>query len=142
MLLHTILRLCPGDSIGNPRIPNSSQLELITSHMNFIIWNCRGAQSVEFKRNFRSLLDYNRPSLVVLLETHCHTHQILKDDFNFMGMVEVSATGQSGGIVILWHSEVLNVEQVTTTTQEIHYHVQVHPLSLNFYLVRFMQVLT
>ncbi|XP_075077023.1 uncharacterized protein LOC142163784 [Nicotiana tabacum] len=131
LLLHTLC-LRPGEITGNQRNPRSSQLlEQITSHMNFL-WNCRGAQSVDFRRKFRSLLDYNRPYLVVLLETHYYSHQILKDDFNFTGMIEVATIGQSGEIVILWLSDVLNREPVATTTQEIHYHVQVHPFPFKF----------
>ncbi|XP_070017163.1 uncharacterized protein [Nicotiana sylvestris] len=86
-----------------------------------------GAQSNDFRRNFRSLLDYNRPSLVVLLETHCQSHQTVKEDFNFIGLIEVAATGQSGGIAISWLSDVLYVKPVATTSQEIHCHIQVLP---------------
>lgn len=73
MLFLPTLRIRPVESSINQ---NALQL----SHMNFIIWNCKGSQSVEFHRNFRSLLNYNRPTLVVILETHCQSHQLLKDD--------------------------------------------------------------
>lgn len=51
----------------------------------------------------------------------------MKEGFNFTGMAEVAAIGQSGGIVILWHSDVLIVEPVATTQQEIYCYIQVHP---------------
>lgn len=51
----------------------------------------------------------------------------MKEDFNFTGTIEVATIGQFGGIVILWRFNVLNVEPVKTTNQEIHYHIQVHP---------------
>ncbi|XP_075096400.1 uncharacterized protein LOC142174494 [Nicotiana tabacum] len=56
----------------------------------------------------------------------------MKEDFNFDGMIEVAATGYSGGISILWLSSVLVVEPVATTAQEIHCHVQVKPLPFKF----------
>lgn len=65
--------------------------------------------------------------MVVLLETHCQSHQVLKEDFNFTDMIEVAAIGQSRGIFIFWLFDVLNVKPVATTTQEIHCHIQVHP---------------
>lgn len=55
-------------------------------NMNFVILNCRGARSPDFQRNFRSLLDYHHPSLVVLLETHLDNHLPLRDDFSFTNM--------------------------------------------------------
>lgn len=69
---------------------------------------------------------------MVLLETHCQSHQTLKEDFNFNGLIEVAAIGQAGGIAILWLSNVLNMELVATTAQEIHCHIQVHPFPFKF----------
>nr|XP_016444253.1 PREDICTED: uncharacterized protein LOC107769541 [Nicotiana tabacum] len=133
MLLLRTFGLRPGESRSNwtsrRRSPTTEQAD---NHMNFIIWNCRGALSTEFRRNFRSLLDYNRPALVVLLETHCQTHQNVKENFNFDGMIEVAATRHFGGIAILWLSSVLDVDPVATTAQEIHYHVLVKPLPFTF----------
>lgn len=58
---------------GGSTTQHSGANSLATPHtnsMNFIIWNCRGAQSDEFRQNFRSVLDYYKPPLVVLLEMH------------------------------------------------------------------------
>ncbi|KAK4706415.1 hypothetical protein R3W88_034019 [Solanum pinnatisectum] len=32
--------------------------------MNIIIWNCRGANGPDFRRNFLSLLDWHKPPLI------------------------------------------------------------------------------
>lgn len=69
---------------------------------------------------------------MVLLETHCQSHQTLKEDFNFNGLIEVAAIGQAGEIAILWLSNILNVAPVVTTAQEIHCHIQVHPFPFKF----------
>lgn len=78
----------------NPR--SSHMLDSNNNNMNFIIWNYRGSQSADLRRNFRSLLDSNMHSMIVLLETHCQTHKKLKEGFNFNGLIELAAIGQAG----------------------------------------------
>ncbi|XP_019244264.1 PREDICTED: uncharacterized protein LOC109224131 [Nicotiana attenuata] len=95
--------------------------------MNFMLWNCRGANNTDFRRNFRLLLDYHGPTLVVLFETHMHDHTVLCDDFHFTNFYKVPATGQAGGIVLLWHDNVLAVENLAMTEQEVHVMIQVFP---------------
>nr|XP_009608634.1 uncharacterized protein LOC104102589 isoform X2 [Nicotiana tomentosiformis]XP_016484051.1 PREDICTED: uncharacterized protein LOC107804638 isoform X2 [Nicotiana tabacum] len=107
ILLIPTLHLRPGEHNNTQEDMQGSQLpNQSNNYMNFIIWNCRGAQSPEFRRNFHSPLDYHPPSLVALLETHRVEHQTLKEDFHFTGMAEVAAVGQSGGIAILWHCKI------------------------------------
>lgn len=89
--------------------------------------NCRSAQSLEFRRNIRSLLDYHRLYLVALLETHITDHHVLREDFQFSDMTQVSAEGQSGGIVPLLHREALTVDILATTRQEVHCIIKVNP---------------
>lgn len=132
MLLMPTFILRPGQT-STQRGPRNNQLfDYIDSHINFIIWNCRGVHSDDFRRNFRSLLDYNRPALVVLLETHGTNHQTIQEDFNFTCLIEVVAIDQSGGIAILWLTDVLHVEHVASTAQKIHCHVQVLPNPFKF----------
>lgn len=42
--------------------------------MSIIVWNCRGGNSVDFRRNFRALLDWHQLSLVALVETTMEDH--------------------------------------------------------------------
>ncbi|XP_059277960.1 uncharacterized protein LOC132032369 [Lycium ferocissimum] len=93
--------------------------------MNFIIWNCRGSHSPEFNINFRQLLDYHQPALVVLLETRRVNHLPLDQDFNFSNVAAMPAAGQAGGIVVLRHGHLLTVTHADLTPQEIHCFVQV-----------------
>nr|XP_009775748.1 PREDICTED: uncharacterized protein LOC104225604 [Nicotiana sylvestris] len=123
VFLYRLLR--PGESTIIVRNQQSSPLLTPNdTYMNFIIWNCRGVRSADFRRNFRSLLDYNHPSLVVILKTHCRDHQHLKEEFNFNGLLEEPAIGQLGGIAILWATDALTVDYVASTRQEIHCHIQ------------------
>ncbi|KAM3238895.1 hypothetical protein P3L10_013928 [Capsicum annuum] len=88
--------------------------------MNIIIWNCRGGNNPEFKRNFRSLVNWHKPPLVALLETKKQNHQALLDKFPFTRMIEVPAAGNSGGLAILWNDALLELDQISTIDQEIH----------------------
>ncbi|KAM3266562.1 hypothetical protein P3L10_003556 [Capsicum annuum] len=88
--------------------------------INIILWNCRGGNNPEFKRNFRSLVDWHKPPLVALLETKMQDYQALLDEFPFTRMIDVPAIGKSGGLAILWDDALLELDQICTTDQEIH----------------------
>lgn len=106
-------------NLNNPLAP-------MNSHTNFVIWNCRGSNNSDFRRNFGFMLDYHKPCLVALLETKMENHQTLRDDFLFTDMIEVPANGRSGGIVFLWSSRLITVDRITVTSQEIHAMVKVY----------------
>lgn len=52
-------------------------------------------------------------------------HQILLDDFPFKNMIEVPAIGNYGGIVVLWDDNLLEVDEIAITAQELHVMVKV-----------------
>ncbi|KAH0635688.1 hypothetical protein KY289_035603 [Solanum tuberosum] len=79
-----------------------------------------GGNGPDFRRNFRSLLDCHKPPLVALLETKMQNHQVLLDDFPFNKMIEVPVVGNSGGIVILWDDNLVELDEIAITEQEIH----------------------
>lgn len=108
----------PGHEVRNDQTTPTQDQTMQTSNnmnMNFIVWNCTGAPSPDFRRNFRSLLDYHRPTLVALLENHLADHQDLRADFQFSDMAQVPAVGHSGGLVLLWHREALTVDILAIT---------------------------
>ncbi|KAH0639748.1 hypothetical protein KY285_036334 [Solanum tuberosum] len=80
----------------------------------------KGGNRPDFRRNFRSLLDWRRPPLVVLLEIKMQSHQILLDDFPFNQMIKVSTICNSDGLVVLWDDIILELDEIATTGQEIH----------------------
>lgn len=106
--------------VPNPTLHAEEPPHPLPTNMNFIIWNCRGTHSPEFRRNFRYLLDYHRPALVVLLETHLTDHTAIQDDFSFTNIAQVPAEGHSGGIVVLRLNDILIVGEIAMTHQEIH----------------------
>ncbi|MCE0481546.1 hypothetical protein HAX54_039369 [Datura stramonium] len=92
---------------------------------SFIIWNIRGANNDNFKRNFKELLRVHNLWMVALPETKMENHITIRDEFNYDDMIEVPAKGRSGGIVLLWLSKVVNVTHLTQSEQEIHIMIQV-----------------
>lgn len=53
-------------------------------------------------------------------------HQTLLESFPFNKMIEVPAIGNSGGIVVLWDDNFLELDEITTTSQEVHAMIKVH----------------
>ncbi|KAH0652418.1 hypothetical protein KY290_030851 [Solanum tuberosum] len=88
--------------------------------MNIIIWNCKGCNGDDFRRNFRSLIDWHKPPLVALVETKMQDHQPLLDNFPYTNMIQVPSIGSSGGLAILWDDTVFELEEISTSGQEIH----------------------
>ncbi|KAK4718343.1 hypothetical protein R3W88_016681 [Solanum pinnatisectum] len=80
--------------------------------MNLIIWNCRCANGPDFIRNFRTLLDWHKPPMML-------------DEFPFNKMTKVPTMGNSGGLVVLWDDNLLELDEIATTGQEIHAMIKV-----------------
>ncbi|OIS97442.1 hypothetical protein A4A49_62516, partial [Nicotiana attenuata] len=123
------------ESMRNSHSPTSSHERGVSSRnisMNMIIWNCRGVNSTEFRRAFRAMLDYHRPSIVALLETKMEDHHVLVQDFGYSSLIQMPANGNSGGIVLMWNNEDTMVDQIGGTDQEIHAMVKVRNSTKNW----------
>ncbi|WMV30102.1 hypothetical protein MTR67_023487 [Solanum verrucosum] len=66
----------------------------------------------------------NNPCILALLETRLQDHSTLKEDLNFNGMLQVPAVGRVGGTVLLWHDNLVVVNQVRNSNHELHAMVQ------------------
>ncbi|MCD7447947.1 hypothetical protein HAX54_036315 [Datura stramonium] len=89
--------------------------------MTLMIWNCRGSEQDDFRTSYRSMLDYHRPALVLLLETHMTNHQYLADDFEFTDIANVPATGgNSGGMALVWKNDLVTVDGVMINNEKVH----------------------
>lgn len=73
------------------------------------------------------MLNYHNPTLVALLETHLHDQDSLKTEFGLTHMAQSPAEGLFVGLALLWKNDMLKLDQVAVTRQEIHYIVQVPP---------------
>ncbi|XP_019265675.1 PREDICTED: cell wall protein RBR3-like [Nicotiana attenuata] len=87
---------------------------------NIIIWNIRGGNNDNFRRNFREMLDTHCHCMVALLETRLVNHENWLDEFGFSQLIEVPAEGQSGGMVVMWKHGVVSAQNFTRRNQEIH----------------------
>lgn len=63
--------------------------------------------------------------MVALLETKKSDHTPLHDEFPFFDMLEVPAVGHTGGIVIFWYENLVTLNLVSRSHQEIHATLQV-----------------
>lgn len=102
--------------------------------MIFLLWNCRGAGSIDFLLYLKDLTTQYKPNLVILAET-----RITKDrantvipTFGFKNNIFSAVEGQSGGILVLWNDDI-DIELVGKTRQELHLRVKVST-SILFYL--------
>ncbi|KAG5631013.1 hypothetical protein H5410_002730 [Solanum commersonii] len=96
---------------ANPPIIHVSTTEMTPlttqNHVVSSFQNSRGGNKPEFRRNFRSLMDWNKAPLVALIETKMENHQELVDDFPFNRMIQVPVVGNFGGMVVLWDDTIL-----------------------------------
>lgn len=111
--------------------PTTSGL-LMNQPSSFIVWNTRGANSDDFKRNFKELIRSHSPCIVALLETKMENHINLKDEFGFDDYYEVPAQGRYGGIVLFWISSMITLNRINHSSQELYGMIQVRP-SKNFW---------
>lgn len=61
----------------------------------------------------------HRPCMVTLLETRMDNHMSLLNPFGFSDMIEIPTEGQSGGMIILWDHNLINVNIFVRRSQEI-----------------------
>lgn len=99
--------------------PMDSSVQTLTSHwdntlilveqpsptppMILLLWNCRGIHNHNFKAHFRELVNYHKPSLVVLTETKAvgAKADAIMANFNSPNSAKVDFVGLSRGIYIL-----------------------------------------
>lgn len=90
--------------------------------MNLLIWNCRGAMKPNFKKTVMDLMEWHQPSIFTLTET-CIDGQCADDiirRLSFDGAYYTETIGYVGGIWLLWHSNVVDMDILSATKQEIH----------------------
>ena len=82
--------------------------------MNILVWNCRGAMKPEFRKTVMDLVD---PILMVITETRlfgARANEII-EGLPFEGAVVADTIGFVGGIWMLWRSNRIQVDVLTTT---------------------------
>lgn len=90
--------------------------------MNCIFWNCRGPNKPNFRRSIRYILKKFNTDVLAIFETHAGGDRASRicQGLGFDQSFRVDAVGQSGGLWLLWRSEVGEVEIVQSSTQFIY----------------------
>ena len=85
--------------------------------MNILVWNCRGAMKPEFRKTVMDLVDWHDLILMVITETRlfgARANEII-EGLPFEGAVVADTIGFAGGIWMLWRSDRIQVDVLTTT---------------------------
>ncbi|KAL4638398.1 hypothetical protein ACB092_03G143700 [Castanea dentata] len=102
--------------------------------MNVLIWNCRGAIKPLFRKTVMDLVDWHNPIVMVITETRLsgvRADEII-ESLPFDGAVVTDTIGFAGGIWLLWRSDLVQVEALASTEQEIHAIVRVRSQNFNW----------
>ncbi|XP_023878054.1 uncharacterized protein LOC111990509 [Quercus suber] len=102
--------------------------------MNILMWNCRGALNLDFKRRVFEMVVNHRPSIMVITETRVGGSRAEKiiEALPFDGFITTETIGYAGGLWILWKSEDAEVKLLSATEQEIHATVKVCASNLSW----------
>ena len=100
--------------------------------MNIITWNYRGVMKPNFKKTLLDLVAWHRPIIMVITETRMGGDQAdaIIRTLPFNGAYSTETIGYVGGIWLLWNSDFVDVEILSTMEQEIHALIRVNSSSL------------
>lgn len=70
------------------------------------------------------MVQTHKPSTLILMETKMSSHKEIIETLTFDHQLQATANSHLGGIVIIWKSDILNLEDISITYQEIHTMVQ------------------
>ena len=101
---------------------------------NILIWNCRGAMKPLFRKTVMDLVDWHNTIIMVITETRlsgARANEII-ETLPFDGAVVTDTIGFAGGIWLLWHSDLVEVEALATTEQEVHAIVRLRSQTFNW----------
>ena len=102
--------------------------------MNILIWNCRGAMKPLFRKTVMDLVDCHSPILMVITETRmsgARADEII-EALPFDGYAVADTIGFAGGIWLLWRSDLVQVDVLAATEQEIHALIRVRSQSFSW----------
>lgn len=76
--------------------------------MIMIMWNCRGAANSDFLVEFKDLVAFHKPQLVILYETKVARPRAdtIFSKLGFPNFLKYDSEGLSGGLAILWHNSI------------------------------------
>lgn len=96
--------------------------------MNILSWNVRWAARSNFRRVFRQLITNHNPDIVILTETRVSGERAsnIISTLGFECYTKVDAMGFAEGIWVLWNSNDVYMEPISSSFQEIHLECKVN----------------
>lgn len=87
--------------------------------MKCILWNCQGANKPQFRRSIRYLVKRFKTDILDVFETHAGGVAAgrICQGLGFENSFRVDVCGQSGGLWLLWRSEIGELEVIKSSDQ-------------------------
>ncbi|KAK7848287.1 putative ribonuclease h protein [Quercus suber] len=101
--------------IASSRI-GTDPVEIPNNHcakINILLWNCRGALGLDFRRRVLEMMVNHFPSIMITTETRV-------GGLLFDGFFTTETIGYAGGLWLLWKRDEVDVFVLSATKQEIH----------------------
>ena len=104
--------------------------------MNILMWNCRGALNLDFKRRIYEMAINHNLAIMVITKTRVDRDRAERiiADLPFDGFITTETIGYVVGLWVLWKKEVAEVDLLAVTEQEIHATVKVCHSNLNWFI--------
>ena len=102
--------------------------------MNIIVWNNRGVLKPNFQQYARDLVRDHNSAIMVIMETRLGGERAreITNRLPFDGAIHTETIGYTGGLWLLWNLELVEVEHLANTEQEIHVEVKVLSFNLSW----------
>ena len=116
------------------RHPSKCSSSINQLSMNIFVWNSRGALKPNFQKHVRELVRNHNPTIMVIMETCLggERDREITDRLPFDDAIHTETIGFTGGLWLLWNSDMVEVNQLANTKQEIHVEVKVHSFNLSW----------
>ena len=105
--------------------------------MDCLFWDCRGANKLNFRCSIRYILKKFNTDFLALFETHVGGERARKicQNLGFDNSFRVDATGQSGGIWLLWRDQAGALTVLESSDQFVHARVVIGTESIHLLAV-------
>lgn len=87
----------------------------------------REDNSASFHRQYEPMVKTHNPIILMLLEKKMDKHKALTETLKFDAQVQSSASGQKGGVVVMWKENSFKLDSISITSQGIYVIVMVLP---------------
>jgi hypothetical protein len=90
--------------------------------INLLIWNCRGALKPKFKKTLLDFVSWHSLAIFVISWTRIggSKAQDIIHNLPFDGVFTFDPIGFAGGTWLLWRSDLVSIDIISFTEQEIH----------------------